>query len=64
MKIILKLISVIIAVYVISDAIKINIQNYERISFIKKDSQVQNDVLKAASVKPFNNDQNIILVSR
>ena len=64
MKIILKLISVIIAVYVISDAIKINIQNYESISFIKKDIQVQNDVLKAASVKPFNNDQNIILVSR
>ncbi len=64
MKIILKLISVIIAVYVISDAIKINIQNYERISFIKKDSQVQNDVLKTASLKPFNNDQNIILVSR
>lgn len=64
MKIILKLISVIIAVYVISDAIKINIQNYERISFIKKDSKVQNDVLKTASVKPFINDQNIILVSR
>lgn len=64
MKIILKLISVIIAVYVISDAIKINIQNYERISFIKKDSKVQNDVLKTASIKPFINDQNIILVSR